>query len=108
MKSLDERARTAGRRNGAPPEPDTETLAIEALGFLAASPERLQTFMATTGASVDDIRQSMSQPGFAAGILAYMASDDELLIGFAASRGEGPDATAALLRRHGREDLADG
>ncbi len=107
MKSRDERSRTATRRSQAQPGLDGETLAIEALAFLAASPERLHTFIDTTGVVFDDLRQAASQPGFGSGILAYVLSDDGLLIDFATSRDSDPEETATLIRRIQDRDLAD-
>ena len=60
-----------------------ETLAIQALAFLAEDTERLGRFLAITGIGPADIRSSAAEPSFLAGVLDYLASDDQLLIEFA-------------------------
>lgn len=64
-----------------------ETLAIQALGFLAEDPERLGVFLAATGISPQAIRGAARQPGFLAGVLEHMLGNESLLLEFAASAG---------------------
>ncbi len=72
-----------------------EELAVEALGFLAAEPERLQHFLSLSGLEVVNLRQSATQPGFLAGVLAHLASDEALLLEFAAAGGHKPEDVGA-------------
>ena len=58
-----------------PPEA-AETLAIQALGFIAEDSERLTRFFGVTGIDPDGIRTQIGTPGFLAGVLAYLASDE--------------------------------
>lgn len=67
-----------------------ETLAIQALAFLAGEPESLGRFLAVTGIGPDEIRAAASDPHFLAGVLDYLASDEPLLVAFAAQIGVDP------------------
>ena len=78
--------RDAARRAAA------EALAVEALGFLAAEPERLGRFLAVTGIGPDEIRDAAREPHFLAGLLDHIASDESMLIEFAAHAKIKPDA----------------
>ena len=67
-----------------------EALAIEALTFIAADSRRLETFMALSGLSVDHLRSAAAAPGFFAAILDFLATDETLLLAFAANAGRDP------------------
>ena len=67
-----------------------DALAGEALGFLAADPERLRRFLDITGLSVATLRQAAAAPGFAASLLDYIAADERCLMAFAAESGRSP------------------
>jgi hypothetical protein len=71
-----------------------ETLAIQALSFLAEEPERLAAFLSTTGVTAETIRDTADEPGFLAGVLEHMLADEKLLIAFADSAGIDPGAVA--------------
>ncbi len=61
-----------------------EELAIAALGFIAAEPERLGRFPAVTGIDPQSIREAAREPHFLAGVLNHIAADERLLLAFAA------------------------
>jgi hypothetical protein len=67
-----------------------ESLAIQALSFIAADPERLGRFLAATGIGPGDIRAAAREPLFLAGVLDHIASDESLLTGFAADANANP------------------
>ena len=75
-------------------------LAIAALGFIAAEPDRLARFLALSGIGPESIRAAARAPGFLAGVLDHVAGDESLLIAFAQERGIAPQdlmaARAAL------------
>ena len=75
-----------------------ESLAIQALAFLAEEPERLSAFMAATGLSPDSLRESANQPHFLLGVLEHMLSNESLLVAFADSAGINP---AEIARARG-------
>ena len=72
-----------------------EATAIEALGFLAAEPERLARFLALSGLGPDTLRQAASEPGFLLAVLDHLAADEPLLLAFAAAKGLDPSAVVA-------------
>lgn len=71
-----------------------EEIAITALSFLASEPERLGRFLSLTGLGPHNLRQSAREPVFLGQVLAYLCSDEALLITFAQSAGLAPDAVA--------------
>jgi hypothetical protein len=58
-------------------------LAIAALGFIAAEPERLGRFLALTGIGPESLRSAARDPAFLIGVLDHLAGDDQLLRDFA-------------------------
>jgi len=71
-----------------------EMLAIQALGFIAAEPERLDAFLAATGLTLERLRESATEPDFLAGVLEHMLADESLLLAFAESAAIDPAAVA--------------
>ena len=68
-----------------------ENLVVEALGFIAAEPERLGRFLAITGIGPDSIRAAARDAHFLAGVLDYVLEDDLLLRTFAGEAGIDPN-----------------
>jgi Protein of unknown function (DUF3572) len=79
-----------------------EMLAIQALAFIAAEPDRLARFLDLSGIAPEEIRAAARQSAFLAGVLEHMLGDESLLVAFAASAGIDPGeiarARAALSR----------
>jgi hypothetical protein len=71
-----------------------ESIAIEVLSFLAADAARLDRFLALSGIAVDDLRAAAGEPGFLPAILEHLASDEKLLLAFAAHAGQNPEEIA--------------
>jgi hypothetical protein len=67
-----------------------EGLAIQALTFIAGDGERLGRFLAVTGIGPAQIRAAAHEPGFLAGVLDYVASDDRLVAALASETGLDP------------------
>lgn len=80
-----------------------EGLAIQALTFIAEDGERLGRFLAVTGIGPAEIRTAAHEPGFLAGVLEYMASDEHLISAFAGENHLDPVDIA-----RGRTALAGG
>ena len=78
-----------------------ETLAIQALGFIAEEPERLGAFLATSGIGPEAIRDAAREPGFLGGVLDHMLSDESLLLTCADSAGLDPASIARARRALG-------
>jgi hypothetical protein len=60
-----------------------ESLAIQALTFIAADPERIGSFLAASGIGPDRIRAAAREPRFLAGVLDHLAGNESLLVAFA-------------------------
>lgn len=73
-----------------------ESLAIQALGYLAADPEKLGSFLAATGIGPGDIRIAAREPLFLAGVLDHIAGDEKLLTDFAAHAQTDPREVARM------------
>jgi Protein of unknown function (DUF3572) len=82
-----------------------ETIAIDALTFLAADPVLLERFLALSGIGPDNLRAAAAEPGFLAAVLDHLASDEKLLLAFAAHAGQKPEdiAKAREVLSHSRD-----
>ena len=89
---MSQRRRSGSRMSGAEQrQAAAEELAIAALGFIAAEPERLGRFLAVTGIGPEAIRQAARQPHFLVGVLDHVAGDERLLMAFAAESAIDPN-----------------
>lgn len=59
-----------------------ETIALQALGWLASDDDLCGTFLAASGASLDDMRQRATEPAFLASILGFLTMNDDWIISF--------------------------
>jgi hypothetical protein len=59
-----------------------ETVALQALGWLAGNEDLLPVFLAATGASTSDLAESAGQPAFLGSILDFLLQDDAWVVGF--------------------------
>ena len=77
-----------------------ETLAAEALAWLAGDEERLAAFLGQSGADIDDLRRSADDPEFLAFVLDFLLGDETALVEFCAVQRIPPEtpflARAAL------------
>ncbi len=71
-----------------------EMLAIQALAFISEDPRTLGRFLDISGIQLAQIRTASRQPGFLAGVLEHMLSDEKLLVAFADSAGIDPASVA--------------
>jgi hypothetical protein len=80
-----------------------ETLAIQALNFLAGDPRELARFLDLSGIEPSGIRAAAAQPEFLAGVLAHLGAHEPLLVAFAEAAGVAPGeverARATLVGR---------
>lgn len=88
--------KAAGPRASA--QEKAEALAIEVLGYIAADPAALERFMSLSGLEIGNLRAAAAEPGFFVGVLDFLASDEALLLAFAANAGRDP--AAILKARH--------
>lgn len=77
-----------------------ETVALEALGWLAGHDDLLPVFLGASGASEADLRARAADPEFLGAVLDFVAMDDAWITAFCDARGIGYDvpmrARAAL------------
>ncbi len=59
-----------------------ETIALQALGWLAGHEELLPTFLATTGAAVGDLAKAAGDPAFLGSVLDFLLLDDAWVMEF--------------------------
>ena len=64
-----------------------ETIALQALGWLAANDDLCPLFLGSTGASVDDLRERATDPAFLASVLSFLTMDDDWIIAFCDDAG---------------------
>jgi hypothetical protein len=67
-----------------------ETVAIQALSFIASDPDRLGLFLASTGIGPGDIRAAAREPLFLAGVLDHLVHNEPAMLAFAAESGHEP------------------
>jgi hypothetical protein len=59
-----------------------ETIAIQALGWLASNDDLWPVFLGSTGASLDDIKLRATDPAFQASVLEFLTMDDAWVMAF--------------------------
>ena len=77
---------TPTKRPAAPPKltpEDAQTVALKAIGFIAADDDLLSRFVALTGCGQDEIRARIADPAFLGGVLDFILNDEATLVAFA-------------------------
>lgn len=64
-----------------------ETIALQALGWLAANEELCPTFLGASGATVEDMRDRATDPQFLGSVLEFLTMNDDWIISFCDSVG---------------------
>ncbi|UWQ57367.1 DUF3572 domain-containing protein [Leisingera caerulea] len=64
-----------------------ETLALQALAWLAGNDELLPVFLGATGASEADLRARAAEPEFLGSVLDFLTMDDNWVMQFCDSHG---------------------
>ena len=59
-----------------------QTIAYQALGWLASNDELCPIFLGSTGGSAEDIRAQAQDPAFLASVLEFITMDDAWVIAF--------------------------
>jgi Protein of unknown function (DUF3572) len=72
-----------------------ETVAISALSYLTADPEKLGRFLVETGLGPQNLRKAAEEPHFLAAVLDFMLRDDKLTVEFAKAHSLKPETVAA-------------
>lgn len=87
---------------------DAESLAIEALVWLANDKELLPRFLSLTGIEASAIRDAAREPGFLAGVLQFYLSHEPTLLRFCNETGRNPasiERAAAFLPGGGHSEF---
>ena len=84
------------------PREVAEIVAVQALGFIAADPERLGAFLAETGIGPQSLRAAAADPQFLVSVLDFVLRDNLTVKAFAARCELHPTNIAAA-----REVLGD-
>jgi hypothetical protein len=77
----------------------SQTIALKALGYLAADEDLLEPFLGATGLVVDDLRTGATDSAFLAGVLDYFLQNEALLLAFAASEELAPETIVRARQR---------
>jgi hypothetical protein len=68
-----------------------ETIALQALAFLAEDPARLARFLKLTGLEAGDVRARAGTTELMLAVLEHLDADEPLLLVFASGSGVAPD-----------------
>jgi hypothetical protein len=77
-----------------------QTLALQALGWIASEDELFPLFLAATGATLSELRQKAVDPEFLAAVLDFLMQDDRWVVAFCDATGQAytaPQAARAAL-----------
>jgi hypothetical protein len=74
---------------------DAETLAIQAIGFLAEDPRRMGRFLSLTGMEPDTLITGAETAPVQVAVLDYLLGDESLLMVFSGHAGLNPEAVPA-------------
>jgi hypothetical protein len=64
-----------------------QTIAYQALGWLAGNEELCPIFLGSTGGSVEDLQERATDPAFLASVLEFLTMDDQWVIAFCDTAG---------------------
>jgi hypothetical protein len=83
------------------PREVAEIVAIQALSFIAADPERLGSFLAESGIGPETLRKAATEPHFLKAVLDFVLRDDATVEAFAAASQLHPTNIAAARQALG-------
>jgi hypothetical protein len=78
-----------------------EIVAVQALSFIAAEPERLGSFLAESGIGPETLRTAAADPHFLANVLDFVLRDDATVKAFASASQLHPTNIAAARQALG-------
>ena len=76
-----------------------QTIALKALGYLAADEDQLEAFLEATGLLAGDLRAGATDSAFLAGVLDYFLQNEALLVAFAAAEELAPETIVRARQR---------
>jgi hypothetical protein len=68
-----------------------ETIALQALSFLAKDEDLLTHFLMSTGLTLQDLKKRYREPDLLGGVLDAILADDKVLLGFCNAASLSPD-----------------
>lgn len=71
-----------------------ETLALQALAYIASDEQAMNALMAQSGMTPDDLRQAATDPAGLGGILDFLLQWEDLLVAFCEETGLSPEEPA--------------
>lgn len=75
-----------------------ETIALQALSFLAKDDELLSHFLMVTGLTPQELKKRVREPDLLGGVLDAILADDKILLGFCNSTSLSPDTIVQARR----------
>lgn len=76
-----------------------QTIALKALGYLAADESLLEPFLGATGLMAGDLRAGATDSAFLAGVLDYVLQNEALLLAFAGASELAPETIVRARQR---------
>jgi hypothetical protein len=84
------------------PAPDSQTLALAALGWVLSDESRAERLLALTGLTPDDLRAGLGDPAVLGAVLEFLTAHEPDLLAAASALEVKPDALALAARELGR------
>ena len=81
---------------------DPETVALNALAFVAGQPDLISRFVANSGMPSDDLRESAGEPAVLCALLDFVLSNDQTTLAVSAAQGIDPQALHLARHKLGR------
>lgn len=75
-----------------PAGPDAETVALQALAFIAADDRLIDRFLSLTGMAPSELRDNARDPSVLGAVLDFLLADESLVVAFAAASDLSPEA----------------
>ncbi|MBI1180806.1 MAG: DUF3572 family protein [Alphaproteobacteria bacterium] len=82
-----------------------ETIALQALAFVAGDERALTGLLRLTGMDLSDLRRAASDPEMLAGVLDFLLQDESALLAFCEAAGIAPEEPAGARARLPGGDL---
>ncbi len=86
---------------------NAQTLALEALGWIAGNDELLPVFLGATGADGATLRAGAGDPAFLGSVLDFLLMDDAWIVAFCDAAGRAYEAPRSARAALPGGDLAD-
>ena len=85
-----------------------ESIALQALGFVAAEPKHLERLLAESGLGAEELRANAAEPTLLAGVLDFVLASEARVLEFCAFAGLAPESPARARAELPGARLPDG